>query len=101
MTEPTYEYVKGQGWIALTYDFVVVNMRNGKIYRFENRKPVKGELYATVYSGNKMFSVNGLGLEPDIHKFKTYFEGLHNYEFTNLYEDQGYSDRLWVTVIPL
>lgn len=49
MTEPTYHYVKGQGWVPSTADFCVGTCGQWRITLIR-RLPLKGEYFFTSYS---------------------------------------------------
>lgn len=55
MDEPTYQYVKGQGWVLTTGTVAV--MRCGKRIRVECRPPNPGEHYDC--GGGDTFRTNG------------------------------------------
>jgi hypothetical protein len=48
MSEPIYEYVKGQGWVVGQQEWVYAEGRCGRKFRIVKRKPELGEIY--VYS---------------------------------------------------
>lgn len=45
MSEPTYEYEKGHGWVAKTYQVYYSHNKNGRPLRIIDRQPKKGELF--------------------------------------------------------
>ena len=64
MIEPTYTYVKGQGWILETFESVEATMRDGTRVRLEARNPTHGECF--------LRSMSWLGADgkPEMHNFK-------------------------------
>lgn len=52
MTEPTYEFVKGQGWVARTHE-VHTFEAFGHVITLERRNPEIGEFY---YMGKESFA---------------------------------------------
>lgn len=69
MTEPTYNYVKGQGWIpGPAFETANVDHRKGK-FRIELRDPKVGEYYGCFSLFDKEFLKNG---RADIHKLADY-----------------------------
>lgn len=57
MTEPTYEYIKGQGWVVQPPHPVsdVYTLKTGERFRFEFRKPRPGEYYDAASKGSRWF----------------------------------------------
>lgn len=43
MTEPIYEFVKGEGWVVKTHDFIYAQDRDGIPVRLVRRRPNEGE----------------------------------------------------------
>lgn len=58
MQEPTYEYVKGRGWVVAPLCDVspVYLLASGERYRFEFRKPKPGEYYDAASVGSRWAS---------------------------------------------
>ena len=43
--EPTYEYIKGQGWVLANHPSGVISLACGTVVRITMRKPLPGEYY--------------------------------------------------------
>lgn len=50
MTEPTYEFVKGQGWVIQTFDRHIAMFEDGKRVSIEAREPNPGEAFVAGWS---------------------------------------------------
>ncbi len=59
MTEPVYEYVKGQGWVVTSFP-VHVFVCNGYTVRAEARPPQEGEYAASSYNTDYDFCPGGV-----------------------------------------
>lgn len=55
MDEPTYTYVKGQGWVVSSCDQISGTTANGRVFTLLNRPPNIGERYVQVYKHNPTY----------------------------------------------
>lgn len=63
MSEPTYEYVKGQGWVVSnTPRSATGYLTTGERFHFEFRMPLPGEYYDAVGKNNPRFFIDGFPL---------------------------------------
>lgn len=52
MTEPIYEFVKGEGWIVRSNHGTIITDKSGQMIRVINRKPSTGEMYVAITRGS-------------------------------------------------
>lgn len=45
MTEPNYVFVKGEGWVPVSYESHTIVNRTGQTVRYELREPKEGEIF--------------------------------------------------------
>ena len=99
--EPTYEYIKGQGWVLNNKQSKVLTFKDGVKALVENRKPNRGEkyTYVTIYDKEWVllegeYQMNLNYLEKHWAKYTTYdgiglYDGRHGDEVTDI---------IWVTI---
>jgi hypothetical protein len=91
MTEPIYEFIRGQGWVANGEPPVLVS-KNGKTYRVEMRKPEPGEFCCYDMVGS-----------PDCYtpeRWAGWFKTVYNqYTYDQLKSDIKKPGLSWVTFV--
>jgi hypothetical protein len=65
-TEPTYEYVKGKGWVPTTAKRLRVTTWNNKAIWIVDRAPLKGERYMSLSKDTYKLIIDR---ETNLHKF--------------------------------
>jgi hypothetical protein len=99
MTEPNYEYVKGQGWVVCNFiQGPVITMRGGRKVRLEFRNPVKGERY-----DHGVESMYGTTDKPVISEWVRMYDNQHwAYDTMPLQDDhEVYDHGCYVVMVPL
>lgn len=106
MTEPTYEYVRGKGWMQVLGH--IVTMACGTAVRCENRRPNPGERYSLVFK--EPANISQHWITEDYQADSRWFSYIKNEEFRELDEcsagDIGYwsrspQDRIFLTLVPV
>lgn len=99
MTEPKYEYVKGQGWVVSNNALgPIITMRGGKRVRMEFRKPLPGEHY-----DHGIKSIYGTTDNPVVKEWlKIYDNSEWAYETMPVkHNHDTYNDGCYVVMVPV
>lgn len=98
MSEPTYEYVRGKGWVQVLGR--VFTMKCGTVVRMEPRKPNPGEKFSNAgYSS--MYVTRDR--EPRMDSFESLYK---KFEYKGLvtFEPNAHQNRencVWITFVPV
>ena len=110
VSEPVYEYVRGQGWTVIsnqTYDF---GTRHGNIIRLQVRKPNVGERFTYCWSNSRSYVKDGFViLEHVAGNVKEYGVEYYprfvelNHEIIKPYtdEDGEVINPIWIVIEPI
>jgi len=77
VSEPTYEYIKGQGWVICNYPSHTFELKGVKV-TLTNRKPVVGDKYWKLYEGSMYRLGDGGDGIPNFSKLEDYMR-THEY----------------------
>jgi hypothetical protein len=103
-TEVFYTYVKGQGWVPLTVESVILHTTDGKCFRMEARVPNIGEQWSCGWNGEWILTPK----VPNMKAFTKLFTPTPSQisrPFTKAdfdhYENLGEGRTAWVTFVTL
>lgn len=84
MTEPTYEYIKGQGWVVFNGEIHEVTNQWGT-WHLENRLPKPGERYAMFAKSDEKYVLED---RVDLITYGEYLKALNDW---NQYAYDGWT----------
>lgn len=100
MNEPTYEYIKGKGWVLVPPNCSVFTMACGTVVRIEPRPPNPGDYFSWIFDDGKETDWQTVNGEPKLPSFVDYYRTLRFYESLNEYAGNGiYKNRIYITFI--
>lgn len=96
--EPTYEYVKGQGWVIQPNDNHIITMQCGTRVRLESRPPKSGESYDCGGIGECWGKQSAPNWENWVKHFakRSYYNAL-----TANGNREAHPDDVYITVVPV